>query len=135
MLLQIKLQKKTFTGTLFIDCLHQHVYVSHDLLKNLIECTHSRKIHTFNLDYCLCKSISHCHIDNSLPFRSTVILTINKTTLNNHFNYNNNVLVLKCPKLTTKYLVFDEDPEHIRNGITLTQISIFLTKSNVNILY
>ena len=65
--------------------------------------------------------ISGPDIDIIQPQKSTTFITINKATLHDKFEYNNNALVLKGPKLKSNKLIFDMDPLQIGSNIVLSQ--------------
>ena len=108
---------------LFIDHLNVHIYVSSNVLRRLMSSTYVGTILGFYINHKLRNSISNIHNELYTPRKTTIILTIDKNTLNKQFNYDNNVLELQKPSLVSNNLTFHHTPLHIGNGIILSQQS------------
>ena len=105
---------------LFIDHLSLHLYVSSSVLRQLMSSTYTGTILAFCLNHKTKNSLSKVHNDLYLPRKTTVILTINKETLHEQFDYNNNVMELQKPTLSSNNLSFHPSPLHVGNGILLS---------------
>ena len=105
---------------LFLDHLNVHLYVSTNLLVKLMKLRFSRKIISMNL-----RAKMHPEIQQIPQLKrkkkSTTFVTMNETTLEKHFNYENNVLELKDPKILNNNLIFAIHPKHVGNGIVLSK--------------
>ena len=121
---------------LFIDHLNTHLYVNTDVLCALMQSTYNWTILGFNLSSLSLASMISCpSIDIFYPRKLTTFITLNKATLDDKFQYDNNVLVLKGPQLISNKLIFDEDPLHIGSSIVLSQQNAsFERETNDNIL-
>ena len=120
---------------LFIDHINVHFYVNTLILKRLMNSVYISTLLSFNINHKIHKRQSTIHLNLFIPRKSTILLTINRETLQKKFTYNNNVLELQKPSLTSNALVFDNKPYHIGDGIILSkQDPCFLNESNQNIL-
>ena len=120
---------------LYVDHINIHIYVSTSILKRLMNSIYVGTILSFNVNHKQHRYSTKVHDHLYMPRKSTILLTINKSTLIKQFTYSNNVLVLQKPRITSNNLVFDDIPLHIGNGIILTkQDSCFENESNQNVL-
>ena len=116
---------------IFIDELNSHIYVSTELLKHLMFSNFNNYIIGFDMEQNQKMNIFR-NFGITSSTKTTVLLTINKSTLHNTFVYDNNVIELHGAEFINNKLSFHPVPLHIGNGITLTKQSVDFKKDMNN---
>ena len=120
---------------LFIDHINIHIYVSTNILRRLMSSHYIGNIVSFHINHIKIRELSLTGIDIFIPRQSTIFLTINKATLEKRFKYDNNIIELQKPQITSTGLVFSSKPLHVGSGIQLsTQYKDFNTETNQHIM-
>ena len=108
---------------IYIDATKRHIFANTSLIKYFIA--------SVSLNYIIPVYITSNNkvptkiITHNLPFKSntTTFLSIDKATLSEYFEYDNNVLELQQPRFTNGVLNFADEPFHCGSAFKLTKQS------------
>ena len=125
----------TVLWDLLVEEVNMHLYVTTSLLIKLMRSNFTATIMTFNL-------ATNRHITElgrnlrlHTKKQTTMLLSIDKHTLDLRFNYNKNVIELTHPKIDEKSLIFHPNPYHVGKDIKLTsQSKNFEMEDNTNVI-